>query len=100
MRSRLVFPFMFLILVSLWMYAAVKTDYSHSTDFAQYKTYSWIRIQANDTLWSDRITGDVDNQLAAKGWTKVTSGGDAGVAAFGATHNQQTLQTFYEGLGG
>ena len=82
------------------VYAAVKTDYSHSTDFGQYKTYSWIKVQATDTLWSDRITKDVDGQLSAKGWTKVESGGDAGVAAFGSTHTQQTLQTFYDGLGG
>jgi Domain of unknown function (DUF4136) len=30
----------------------------------------------------------------------VDSGGDAAVSAFGATHNQQTLQTFYDGFGG
>jgi hypothetical protein len=80
--------------------AAVKTDYSHSTDFNKYKTYSWIKVQATDTLWGDRITRDVDAQLSAKGWTKVESGGDAGVTAFGATHNEQTLQTFYDGFGG
>ena len=28
------------------------------------------------------------------------SGGDASVAAFGSTHHQQTLQTFYDGFGG
>ena len=80
--------------------ASVKTDFSHSTDFGQYKTYSWIKVQATNTLWSDRISRDVDGQLSAKGWTKAESGGDAGVAAFGATHNQQTLQTFYDGFGG
>jgi hypothetical protein len=80
--------------------AAVKTDYSHSTDFGRYRTYSWISVKAGDSLWQDRITQAVDSQLAAKGWSKVPSGGDASVSAFGATHNQQTLQTFYDGFPG
>ena len=43
---------------------------------------------------------DVDQQLAAKGWAKVQSGGDATVSAFGRTHNEQSLDTFYTGIGG
>jgi hypothetical protein len=43
---------------------------------------------------------DVDAQLAAKGWTKVDSNGDAAVSAFRSTQNQQTLDTFYNGFGG
>ncbi len=80
--------------------AGVKTDFSHSADFGQYRTYSWIGAKASNDLWADRITRDVDAQLAAKGWTKVESGGDATVSAFGRTHNEQTLQTFYDGFGG
>jgi len=80
--------------------ASVKTDYDHSANFSQYKTYSWIGAKATDDLWADRITQDVDGQLAAKGWTKVASGGDATVSAFGRTHNEQTLETFYTGFGG
>src|SRR5262249_22500828 len=37
---------------------------------------------------------------SSKGWQQVSSGGDASVSAFGATHNEQTLQTFYDGFGG
>jgi hypothetical protein len=88
-----------LALVALWA-ADVKTDYDHQTDFGQYRTYSWIKVQAGDTLWADRIQRDIDEQLTSKGWNKVASNGDAGVAAFGSTHNQQTLQTFYDGFGG
>ena len=46
-----------------------------------------------------RIQPDVDFQLAAKGWTKVDSNGEA-VSAFRSTHNQETLETFYDGFGG
>jgi len=83
------------------MFAAdLKTDYDHSADFSRYRTYSWIKVEAGNSLWSDRITRDVDAQLAAKGLTKVASGGDLGVSAFGSTHNQQSLETFYNGFGG
>ena len=47
-----------------------------------------------------RIQQDVDFQLAAKDWTKVDSNGDASVSAFRSTHNQETLETFYDGFGG
>src|SRR5258708_1158485 len=80
--------------------AQVKTDYDHSANFASYKTYSWIKVQAGDSLWNDRIRQDVDAQLAAKGWTKVDSNGDAAVSAFRSTQDRQTLETFYDGFGG
>ena len=80
--------------------AEVKTDFDHSANFASYKTYSWIKVQAGDSLWDSRIQQDVDNQLAAKGWTKVASNGDAAVSAFCRTQDQQSLETFYNGFGG
>ncbi len=80
--------------------AQIKTDYDHSANFTSYKTYSWLKVQSGDSLWDDRITQDADSQLAAKGWTKVDSNGDASVSAFRSTHNQQTLETFYDGFGG
>jgi hypothetical protein len=80
--------------------ASVKTDYDKKADFSQYKTYSWLSSKGSDDLWSGRIMQDVDQQLAAKGWTKVESGGDATVSAFGRTHNEQTLESYYNGFGG
>jgi hypothetical protein len=38
--------------------------------------------------------------LAAKGWTKVDSGGDVAVVAMKSSKTQRTLQTFYNGFGG
>jgi hypothetical protein len=80
--------------------ASISTDYDHSANFSQYKTYSWLKVQAGDSLWADRIQQDVDAQLAAKGWTKVDSNGNASITAFRSTQEQPTLQTFYDGFGG
>jgi hypothetical protein len=80
--------------------ASIKTDFDKETDFSKYKTYSWVTAKGSNDIWSERIMQDVDQQLAAKGWSKVQSGGDASVSAFGRTHNEQTLNTFYDGLGG
>lgn len=90
----------FLLGCAALVFASVKTDYSHSVDFNHYKTYSWIKVSVEDPLWEDRISNAVDSQLTAKGWTKVDSGGDAAVAAYGSTRSQKTLQTWYDGFGG
>jgi hypothetical protein len=78
----------------------VKTDYDHSANFAQYKTYTWEKVQTKDPLLVDRIKSAVNSALTAKGWTEVPSGGDAEVFAIETTQNQQTLDTFYNGFGG
>jgi hypothetical protein len=78
----------------------VKTDYDRSTNFAQYKTYSWEHVKTKDALDVDRIKSAVNAALAAKGWTQVNSGGDVSIMAMEITQNQQTLNTFYDGFGG
>src|ERR1700730_4698969 len=86
---------------SLSLFAvSISTDYDHSTNFSQYKTYSWLKVQAGDSLWADRIQQDVDSQLAAKGWTKLAANGNASVSALELTQNQTSLETFYDGFGG
>ena len=78
----------------------VKTDFDHSAKFAQYKTYSWEKVQTKDPLMVDRIKDAVNAALTARGWTQVDSGGDVSVVAMEITKNQQTLNTFYDGFGG
>jgi hypothetical protein len=78
----------------------VKTDYDRSTNFSQYKTYSWEKVQTQDPLWVDRIKEAVNTALAAKGWTQVPSGGNVAVVAMEMTRNQRTLDTFYNSFGG
>jgi hypothetical protein len=82
------------------LYAAVKTDFDHKADFGKYHTYSWIGVNAGNSLWQDRITQAVDSALTAKGWSKVQSGGDAAVSAVGKTREQDNLETFYTGFPG
>jgi len=78
----------------------VKSDYDHSANFGQYKTYSWEKVQTKDPLLVDRIKNAVNSALAARGWTEVPTGGDVEVFAIETTQNQQTLDTFYNGFGG
>ena len=78
----------------------VKTDYDRGTDFTQYKTYSWEKVQTQDPLWVNRIKQAVDSALAAKGWTQAPSGGNVSIVAIEMTRNQQSLDTFYNGFGG
>jgi hypothetical protein len=78
----------------------VKTDYDRAANFAQYKTYSWEQVKTKDSLDVERIKNAVNAALAARGWTQVESGGDVSVVALEITRNQQTLNTFYDGLGG
>jgi hypothetical protein len=78
----------------------VKTDYDHNANFTQYKTYSWEKVKTKDPLFVDRIKSAVNAALTAKGWTQVGSGGDVSIIAIQMTQDQQTLNTFYDGLGG
>ena len=78
----------------------VKTDFDRGANFAQYKTYSWENVKTADPLDVDRIKNAVIGALGAKGWTQLDSGGDISVVAIEITRNQQTLNTFYDGMGG
>jgi hypothetical protein len=91
---------MLLVLTAASFAQQVKTDYDHSANFGQYKTYSWEKVQTQDPLLVDRIKDAVNRALTAKGWTQVASNGDVSVMAMEITKNQQTLNTFYDGFGG
>src|SRR5246127_4174275 len=90
----------FLISLGTALAQQVKTDFDHQANFSQYKTYSWQTIKPANSLWDARIKSAVDAQLAAKGWTQVDSGGDVAIVAIATSHNERTLQTFYDGMGG
>src|SRR5437667_11404523 len=90
----------FFVFVAASFAQHVKTDYDHSANFGQYKSYSWEKVQTKDPLMVDRIKSAVNSALTAKGWTEVPSGGDVEVFALETTQNQQTLDTFYNGFGG
>src|SRR6266478_2846296 len=90
----------FFVFVAASFAEQVKTDYDHSANFGQYKTYSWEKVQTKDPLMVDRIKDAVNSALTGKGWTQVDSGGDVSVVAMEITKNQQILNTFYDGFGG
>ena len=89
-----------LVLATVSFAQHVKTDYDHSANFDQYKTYSWEKVRTTDPLLVDRIKSAVNAALAAKGFTQVASGGDLSIVAMETTQNQQTLDTFYNNFGG
>jgi hypothetical protein len=100
MKSQLKFILPLAAVSACIAWAASTTDYDHKADFSRYHTYSWIGVKAGNSLWQDRIMNAVDSQLAAKGWTKTTSGGDASVSAFGNVNERDNLETFYDGFPG
>ncbi len=89
-----------LLAACMMLLADTRVDYNHSTDFSKFRTYSWIKVQASNQIWQERVKHDVDAALQSRGWQQVASGGDAGVTAFGSTKEQKSIQTFYDGLGG
>ena len=88
------------LLVATAAWGAITTDYDHNVNFASFKMYSWGKIQTSNSIWDERVKTAVDSQLAAKGWTQVPSGGNVVITAFGKTHPEHTLNTFYDGFGG
>jgi hypothetical protein len=78
----------------------VQTDFDKHVSFAQYKTYSWKKVQVSNPLWESRIKDAVDSQLSAKGWKQVDDDGDVVIVAIGTTNIQRSLDTFYNGFGG
>jgi hypothetical protein len=85
--------------VVLWA-ANDKVDYDHHADFGRYHTYSWIKVEAGNSLWQERITQAVDSALEPKGWQRIPSGGDAAIAAYGSVQNEKNFETYYNGFGG
>src|SRR3984957_6233175 len=78
----------------------VKTDFDRRADFSQYKIYSWEKVHTQNPLWVDRIKDAVNSTLAAKGWTKVETGGNVAIMAMEMTKEHQTLNTYYDDFGG
>src|SRR6266481_9417159 len=100
LRACICFAF-FLVFPAILSAQKVETDFDHSVNFSQYKTFMWLREpRLRDPLMKRRVIDAVNVQLTAKGLQLVTEGGDLGVTAHGATSEEHTLQTFYSGFGG
>ena len=78
----------------------VRTDYDHNVSFANYKTFSWGKIDTSNPLNQDRAKADIQKDLESKGWRLVPSGGAATVVVLDKVHNEKELETMYDGMGG
>src|ERR1700745_2065489 len=99
-RKMLAVPLFLMALTTAIFADNVKTDYDHSANFSQVKTYSWAKVKTKNSIWDDRVKDAIDNQLAAKGWTQVPSGGDVSLVAIEKTSVQTQYDPFYDDLGG
>jgi Domain of unknown function (DUF4136) len=106
----------------------INVDFDHATHFSQFKTYSWAPspdAPLEDPLFpnqlmQDRITGFIEEALAARGYKHVATGGDLLVSCgirisehpefttfsdggpgwgwgWGSSISTTTVQTIYEG---
>jgi hypothetical protein len=91
---------MITVLVTSVFASRITVDYDHSANFVQYKTYSIVSVQAANPFLNSRIKAAIEQDLAAKGWTEVPSGGQVSVVAMETTRTRQQVNTFYEGFGG
>ena len=96
-----------LLVVGVWLVLTaaafsreVRVDFDHHANFAQFKTYSFAKVETPDPLWDDRVKQAIASALSAKGWTQVPSGGDVSIVAVGTTQEKRTLRTFYDGFPG
>jgi hypothetical protein len=94
--------FLSVILAALLLPAQeVRTDYDHSYDFSQLKTFA-VKVGTSwgDPLAEQRAKDAVTQQLTAKGWKETDeASADAIVVIHGATKAEQSLDTFYSGGG-
>lgn len=77
----------------------VSSDYDHDANFEAYHTFSFAKVQTANPLYENRVKDAITQDLQAKGWQLVPSGGDIAITAIGDVKNQQEYTTFYNGLG-
>ena len=100
MKVRFICMMLCFLIVSAFAFAGTNTDWDKTVNFSQFKTYTWIKVKTPNDIWDKRVMDAIDAQLQAKGWTKVETGADVGVVAIGTTKNEQSLDTYYNGMGG
>ena len=78
----------------------VAVDYDHAANFRQIKTYSWAKLHTADPITDNRVKEAIDQELAAKGWSQVSSGGDVALVVVEQTSVREQYDSFYNGFGG
>ena len=70
----------------------VNVDWDRQANFSQYHTYMWQPSpHPGKGFWNDRIMDAIDQQLQAKGLTKVTSNPDLYVVYSNSIHDQKEV---------
>jgi hypothetical protein len=80
----------------------VRYNFAQGTDFSQYKTYKWVKVENRDypnQLLDDQIMASIDKQLARKGLTKIESGKPDVVVVYQVSLSRETQWNSY-GTGG
>jgi hypothetical protein len=84
----------------------VTTDYDHSANFSEYKTFAVYDLKAQEgqvnQLNVDRVTNAIRSEMIAKGFTESASNPDLKVNAVSILKNKQsvTADTNFYGYGG
>jgi len=104
MRKQVAFTIaglLFLFCASSIFAQKVNTDWDHEANFSNYKTYAWIESKhpAPSDLSHKRIIENIDKQLAAKGFTKVTDNADVLVVYNAGVKEQVSVQGYDYGYG-
>jgi hypothetical protein len=81
-----------LLLSTLALAQKINTDWDRSANFSTYHTYMWeTSPRPAHGLWHQRIIDAVDQQLQAKGFTKVDSNPDVWVVYSNSIHDQKEV---------
>jgi hypothetical protein len=98
--------FLLVLLYSCSPTVKVTTDYDHSANFSEYKTFAVYDLKAQEgqvnQLNVDRVTNAIRSEMIAKGFTESTSNPDLKVNAVSILKNKQsvTADTNFYGYGG
>ena len=93
------------IAVSAGFAHTVRIDFDHGAHFSSYKTYRWVDSPDSQSsqgvfpnqLMEQRITGFVEEALAARGLKRVTTGGDLLVSCRLIVREQPQYVTYSDG---
>jgi hypothetical protein len=78
----------------------VAVDYDRAANFKQIKTYSWAKLHTADPITDNRVKEAIDQELAAKGWSQLSSGGDVALVVVEQTSVREQYDSLYNGFGG
>ena len=100
MTSRYIGLIAGLLLPIAVVFAGVNFDYDKKVDFSTFKTYSMGKMsKLSNPLQQQRLVEALEEQLNAKGLTKVDSGGDLLVQAHAASKEKQRITSDNMGFG-